>query len=170
MDALIRRLTPEDAEAYVVLRHAMLEEHPAAFLSSPEDDHGCRVEVVRERLAPELENATFGAFAPELAGLIGAVGLFREDKLKSNHRVHVWGMYVAPSARGSGLGRRLLEAVVDHARHLEGVTHVQLSVSETAPEARRLYESLGFEAWGTEPEAMRVGEKLLAEIHLSLRL
>ena len=141
----LRPLTPDDAEAYVALRRAMLLDAPHAFLSSPEDDRGSKVEEVRERLASEGDDVTYGVFAQELCG---AVGLHRERHEKAAHKVLVWGMYVAPKRRQEGLGRQLLEAVVAHARGLDGVSQLCLSVSEAAPEARRLYEAVGFHVWG----------------------
>ena len=47
-------------------------------------------------------------------------------------------------------------AAVAYARELPGVTSVHLVVTETQHAARRLYESLGFQYWGSEPEGLRV--------------
>jgi len=43
-------------------------------------------------------------------------------------------------------------------------------VSERACEALCLYESVGFRAWGREPEATEVGGLRYDEIHLTLCL
>lgn len=49
-----------------------------------------------------------------------------------------------PIARGTGLGRRLSQAVIDHARS-RSATHVHLDTSATLmPAAVRLYKALGF--------------------------
>jgi ribosomal protein S18 acetylase RimI-like enzyme len=53
---------------------------------------------------------------------------------------------VRPDHRSKGLGRRLLEAVVQMARD-DGFTNLSLSVSPRNP-ARRLYESAGFRKVG----------------------
>jgi len=50
------------------------------------------------------------------------------------------------------------------------VRAVHISVTEAAPAARRLYERSGFRVWATEPESIEVGERLLTEYHLVLRL
>jgi GNAT superfamily N-acetyltransferase len=52
-------------------------------------------------------------------------------------------LYVVPDRRGQGLGRRLMEAVIDLARK-EGASHMDLGTSETDVVARHLYERLGF--------------------------
>lgn len=109
----------------------------------------------------------FGAFDPHL---VGVVGLYRDRHRKSAHKVHVWGMYVAPGHRGRGIAAALVHAALDHARTLPGAAWVHLAVSEAAPAARRLYERAGFTVWGTEPEALRHDGRSAVEHHMALRL
>jgi ribosomal protein S18 acetylase RimI-like enzyme len=52
-------------------------------------------------------------------------------------------LYVVPERRGEGLGRALMNAVLDRARE-RGADHVELSTEETDVAARALYESLNF--------------------------
>src|SRR5262245_24537075 len=147
----VRQLVPDDASAAVALRREALEGEPAAFLSSLEDDRALSPAFVRESLATPAQ-ATFGAFAPQL---VGVVGIGREQKRKASHRAHVWGMYVTPAHRRSGIARALMDAAIGFARGLPGVGEVDLSVAASGEAAVRLYESLGFVAWGTEPHGMR---------------
>ena len=56
-------------------------------------------------------------------------------------------MWVAPEARGRGVGRRLLAEIEAWIASCGGVT-VQLSVTNEAAAARRLYEAAGYEADG----------------------
>ena len=58
---------------------------------------------------------------------------------------------VHPDWRGRGVGRRLLEALIDHAR-ATAETGLSLSVSRKNPLALRLYESLGFNPHGGPQE------------------
>ena len=53
-------------------------------------------------------------------------------------------MYVAPSARGRGLSRAVLEALENEARQL-GYEFVRLETGDRQPEAIKLYASSGFE-------------------------
>jgi GNAT superfamily N-acetyltransferase len=166
-EVTVRRLRPEDAEASASLRREMLTDAPFAFLASPGDDVGCDVVGVRRILSEGDGNVIFGAFAPSLVGSLGA---FRERHEKAAHKVTVWGMYVTPGHRRFGVGRRLLEAAIAHARSLPGVRQVHLGVSERAPAARGLYESLGFRRWGTEPRGVSYGGEFADEHHMVLSL
>lgn len=164
---MIRELQDNDAEVYVALRREALLESPLAFASSPADDVASSSEAVRDLLRRAPESVIIGAFQ---SNLIGAVGLYRDRHLKSSHKAHIWGMYVAPSHRRQGIAAGLLHAALRHARTLPGVSWVHLSVSSAAPAARRLYERAGFELWGTEPEALRHDGQAVVEHHMALRL
>ena len=58
---------------------------------------------------------------------------------------HITDFYVRPEARGRGIGRALLSALIDPAR-ANGLDHVSLEVLVRNADARRLYERLGFAA------------------------
>ena len=67
-------------------------------------------------------------------------GVIRYDETTAEIRR----MYVAPSARGRGLSRALLEALENEARQL-GYEFVRLETGDRQPEAIKLYASSGFE-------------------------
>jgi DNA-binding MarR family transcriptional regulator/GNAT superfamily N-acetyltransferase len=73
-------------------------------------------------------------------------------------------MWVAESARGLGLGRRMLEALEGHARSL-GFTRLQLETNRTLTEAIALYRGSGYREvppFNDEPYAHHWFEKDLA--------
>jgi RimJ/RimL family protein N-acetyltransferase len=164
----IRALEPDDAPQLIAIRREALSTVPLAFGASLEDDRGLSLETVRTSLADVARFAVLGAF--EDGVLVGMVGVSRLDKLKSRHRAKIWGMFVTPPARGRGLGAALLGAAIDHARSWLGVVRVELSVFETAEDARRLYTRTGFHEWGREPRAMQWEGRFVAEHHLFLDL
>ena len=123
---MIRELTSANACAYVVVRRAALLEAPLAFASSPQDDSASSPEAVCEQLRRAPISTIFGAFQPDL---IGTVGIYRDLHSKSSHKAHVWGMYVAPDFRRQGIGLELLGAILRHARELDGILWIHLSVS-----------------------------------------
>jgi ribosomal protein S18 acetylase RimI-like enzyme len=59
-------------------------------------------------------------------------------------------LFIAPEARGSGLGRALVGAAFDRARE-RGCVRMELDVNEANPAAVGLYESLGFESRSVPP-------------------
>jgi RimJ/RimL family protein N-acetyltransferase len=102
--------------------------------------------------------------------LIAAAGIMRARSPKFAHRASIWGVFVEPAHRGKGLGQAVIAAAIDLARTWPGVDYIDLGASGAAPEAQRLYERLGFAAWGREPEATEIGGRRYDEIHMTLRL
>jgi ribosomal protein S18 acetylase RimI-like enzyme len=68
-----------------------------------------------------------------------------------------------------GLARRLLAHVLGFAREW-GVAQIHLCVNADNERARALYRALGFQPFGLEPRAMRVGDRYYDEAHMVLRL
>ena len=164
---MIRLLRDDDAEPYAQLRREALLDSPLAFASSPDDDLASTAESVREQLRQAPKSVILGAFRQRL---VGSVGLYRDRHLKSSHKVHLWGMYVSPTYRRQGIASELLEAALRHAGSMPGVCWVHLSVSSAALDALRLYESAGFQCWGTEPEALRHDGQAVSEHHMAILL
>jgi ribosomal protein S18 acetylase RimI-like enzyme len=100
--------------------------------------------------------------------LLGVAGLAIREGEKERHKGLLWGMYVRPDARKAGVGRRLVEAVIDHARaHVEVI---QLSVISDNQPARRLYGSLGFVEYGLERDSLKQSGRYYDEILMALDL
>jgi ribosomal protein S18 acetylase RimI-like enzyme len=70
----------------------------------------------------------------------------------------IYSMYVAPEARGQGVGRALLSEVIARARALDGVEQVYLEVVASVPAARALYRSLNFEVYGRRARALKLDD------------
>jgi ribosomal protein S18 acetylase RimI-like enzyme len=163
----IRALQEEDAPAFVALRIEALLDSPLAFASAPGDDVASDVEFVRRQMRESKDWTLFGAFSPDL---VGSVGMMRDTHLKSAHKANVYGMYVTPEQRRSGVGAALLQAVIARAREMSRVAWIHLSVSASAEGALALYRASGFEIWGTEPDALRHAGDSVDEHHMVLRL
>jgi ribosomal protein S18 acetylase RimI-like enzyme len=94
--------------------------------------------------------------------LVGIAGLLICEGQKEVHKGLLVGMYVRPSARKAGVGRRLVETIVEFARHR--VELVQLSVVSENEQARRLYERLGFVEYGLEKNALKQDSRYCDEV------
>ena len=127
-----------DPAAVRAVRLAALADSPGAFLKSLAEEAALPDswwESLASRSAAGVTGRVF--LAPEGRGMAGG-HLEGED-------VVLWGLWVAPSSRGRGLGRALLSAVVGWARSI-GAPRVVLAVRDGVPHAASLYESAGFEA------------------------
>jgi ribosomal protein S18 acetylase RimI-like enzyme len=160
----IRRLNSNDAAAYQSVRLVGLREAPFAFSASYEEEKDSPIAILEGRLSFKADRGSFGAFEDDV--LVGVVTLGREDRLKLAHKAFIWGMYVLPEARRKGTGRALLTAALGLARSLPETRQVNLSVTAGNVAAARLYESLGFRAFGQEPNALLVDGGLHDEIHM----
>ncbi|NQU72563.1 MAG: GNAT family N-acetyltransferase [Rhodospirillales bacterium] len=77
--------------------------------------------------------------------------------------------FVSPWARGHGLARDLTVAVENEARN-QGFRFLKLDVRDSQTAAIQLYESLGYERWGTNPNYATVGGKMISGGYYSKRL
>jgi ribosomal protein S18 acetylase RimI-like enzyme len=109
----------------------------------------------------------WGAF--DGARLCGYVGLDRETRMKSRHKATLIGMYVEPESVGRGLGRELVEELLDEAR-ADGIVLIVLTVTDGNDRATGLYERLGFRSFGVEPKAICVGGTYFGKNHMYLDL
>ncbi|HVT12358.1 MAG TPA: GNAT family N-acetyltransferase [Fimbriimonadaceae bacterium] len=163
----IRVLQTSDSPAFYELRLLGLQESPDAFGSTHEEASQTPAEEWARRCEPTADKFILGAFDDRLVGI---VGLIREQRSKSRHTAFVWGMNVAPEARGRGIGRSLIRRLIEMARAMPGLEQVHLDVIPAAGPARDLYVSEGFETIALQPKALKVGEKYFDSEHMVLWL
>jgi ribosomal protein S18 acetylase RimI-like enzyme len=164
----IRFLTPDDADQWLRLRIEALEGDPEAFSASLDEYRSLNLDQVRRRLWSDGDAFVVGAF--EQGCLRGMAGFYREKGPKSRHKGRVWGVYVTPAVRGTQLAYRMMQALLDRVMMIEGMEQVLLSVSATQKPAIRLYRSLGFQSFGREPRALRIGDHYIDEEYMVLPL
>jgi RimJ/RimL family protein N-acetyltransferase len=160
----VRRLEASDVADYRELRLESLKVHPEAFGSSLEYEGEKPISWWAER----LETTTvFGGWVNN-SPLVGITGFAVEDGVKLRHKGVLWGMYVRPEARGTGLAAALVQQVVAHAQTL--VEQVCLTVVASNVAARRLYSAAGFEEYGLERRGLKVGNEYYDEVLMALPL
>ena len=156
MEMEVRQLTEDDAEGYREIRLQALERHPEAFQATYETVADLPLDAYRQRLR---RYALFGGFIDDR--LCGFVGFYPLKNPKISHKGLIRRMYLAEDARGSGLAEKMVEAVVEHAR--DEVEQLLISVIADNDRARRFYEKMGFEPYGTERRALKIGERYFDE-------
>lgn len=165
----VRVLTEDDAQEFWRLRLEALESDPRAFGASPEEHRAMPLERTAARLkAVPRGGFVVGAF--EDGKMAGNAGFFREDRIKTRHKGGIWGVYVTPAWRGKGVARRMISAILDRLRTYADLDHVVLHVTSGQGAARDLYLSLGFEVFGHERRALRVGDEYLDQDQMVLWL
>ena len=167
----IRRMATRDLRAYKALRDTMLEAHPEAFTSDALTERHRRADDYVPRLGlerPEGGHLMLGAWRDDV--LLGAVGLERDERIKVRHIGHIVSMMVRESARGQGIGRALLDALIDAAREPAGLEMLTLTVTDVNASAVRLYERTGFARFGTLHKAIKVGDRYHDKVHMVIYL
>ncbi|MGH8804624.1 MAG: GNAT family N-acetyltransferase [Polaromonas sp.] len=163
----IRQLQVPDAPVYQAFRLRGLREHPDAFTSSFEEAAERPLADAEKRLAATSSEKIWGAFVD--GRMAGMVGLSRETRLKNRHKASLVGMYVASEYTGRGLGRALVDTVLQDAR-ASGIELIVLTVTDSNRQAAVLYEKAGFASFGTEPDAIRVNGVSFGKTHMYLQL
>ena len=161
----VRRLSPSDAGSYRDLRLVGLRADPEAFGASWEEEAAHPLAWFEDRLD---QNVIFGGGETVESALRGVVGFYVPDSAKQRHRGVLWGMFIRAEARGTGLGPLLVARVLEHAR--QTVEEVRLTVVATNAAAIRLYERAGFERYGLEQRALKIGRDYHDEVLMALSL
>ncbi|MEV5890906.1 bifunctional helix-turn-helix transcriptional regulator/GNAT family N-acetyltransferase [Nonomuraea fuscirosea] len=128
----------------------VVERHGALY--STEYGWGIEFEQLVARIVGELDLTRDTGWIAEAGGRrVGCVFSVRQDATTAKLRM----LLVDPSARGLGIGRRLVEECLRHAR-AEGCKRITLWTRDSLVSARRIYQAAGFELESQE-EGMENG-------------
>ncbi|HEV8461332.1 MAG TPA: GNAT family N-acetyltransferase [Gaiellaceae bacterium] len=148
----IVELSAADVESHLdALAQLLLDAHETGMalgLAAPLTIDSARAayENTAERLSQD--RILLAAFDDD--ELVGAVQLSRADAGNGRHRAEVQRLVVRGDHRGRGVGRALMEAVVDEARKRELKLLWLTTHADTA--ADRIYERLGWSRAGVIPD------------------
>lgn len=139
---------------WIIQRHGAVYEQEYGFNSNFE----ALVAEICAKFLRELDPMAERCWIAELDGVpVGTIMLVRASEGIAKLRL----LLVEDSARGHGVGRRLVEECVDFARQA-GYRCITLWTQSNLTAARKLYQSVGFECIGSEPNTS-FGPSLIAE-------
>jgi ribosomal protein S18 acetylase RimI-like enzyme len=163
-EVTVQLLGEDDWQTYRRLRLASLREDPDAFVAGlaeeqEYDEPQWRARMQRSRRLVALRDG-------DAAGVV-SVGLARDDEGVQEGIAELFGMWVVPELRGTGVAWRLVTAAADQARR-DGHRHLRLWVGTDNGRAIGFYSSYGFRP-ADDRRPMRTDDSL-EEIAMTLPL
>jgi ribosomal protein S18 acetylase RimI-like enzyme len=156
----VRRFNPAEWSLYKTLRLRSLEDSPSAFGSTLDLELERTDAAWTERLQNAVSSGQDCALIAEVkeapSGLVWAKADANDPGI-----VNIFQMWVAPEARGRGVGDALLQAAIHWARQY-GARFAKLGVTCGDTPAVRLYQRAGFVEFGAR-EPIRAGSVVLAQ-------
>lgn len=172
MDAAltVRELRVADLDAYKALRDHALAHHEEAFTSDAPTEALRSAASYTRRLGGDgaAGGFTLGAFRGD--ALVGAITLERDARTKVRHVGHIVGTMVHADEMRRGVGRALLDALIERAAADAELQQLTLTVTAGNAPAERLYARAGFTVFGTQPGAIRIGGRAYDKHHMLLQL
>lgn len=167
MDYQFIDLTDADLIPYQAFLTTGLRDHANAFRLSVGDEAGASFPTrgTANSFTMAATNTTTGRY-------LGVVSFARDDDIreKLRHKGLLFRMYVSAESAGKGVGRALVQAVIDRARVLPGMEQINLTVVASNERAVRLYASVGFATFSREERAIKYNDQYFDELTMALRL
>jgi len=142
-------ITPQNAMIFKDVRLRALQDTPTAFSSTYAEESQLTDTDWVKRAALWISDKSVGYLAMNAGVACGiASGLLDSDEAT---RANLFSMWVAPTHRRLGIGRKLVDAVIDWAR-AQSARALLLLVTSNNQGAIKFYQQLGFTLTGrTEP-------------------
>ncbi|MBN3896753.1 MAG: GNAT family N-acetyltransferase [Nostoc sp. NOS(2021)] len=150
---IIRKLTKYDAEDYRQIRLEALYKNPDSFGTTYHEEGIKTIEQFRDRIPVDNNNFILGC--SEDKELIGIVAFQQESRIKLRHKAYISSMYVQQEYRGKGIGKLLLNELIERAKAINEVEILLLDIVKSNFLAKQLYLSLGFQIYGIEKMAYK---------------
>jgi ribosomal protein S18 acetylase RimI-like enzyme len=163
----IQRLGPEHLAELYANRLRSLKETPSAFLVSYDEEMMKGSRRFLETLSHQGPEKLFVG-ALENGKVIGHLALFQGDLKSTAHTAQIYGMCVDKGFQGQGIGGKILDFALAHAKNEMKVLSVSLAYETSNKPAQKLYESRGFKVWGLRTKIKKIGDTFYDESFMTL--
>ncbi len=167
-ELIIRPMEIDDFTRFLEIQREALLQSPEVFGSDYEWFESLSI-LSKEQRYEKYMNFPYqfilGAVQAD-GSIVGMIGFSSFDSSKTRHKGTLWGLFVRRPYRGRGLATRLVQSVLDAARDLFDVEQVQLTISTQNDASYGLYLRLGFNVFGTELHARKIGDSYVDEYHM----
>lgn len=154
---IIREAKEQDAEIMLNSASKALINAPY-MLSTVEDVKKMSVDDIQKTIKSYLENPNYVQFIAEVEGeIVGAIDFKNGNKEKISHQ-GAFAMTILPEYRNYGIGRALLETLINWARNNSKIEKVCLEVMEDNLAAIQLYKNLGFFEEGRKAKGVKLDD------------
>ncbi len=171
MKLVMKRCTPGDLEDLVRISR---ETFSAAFeaVNNPVDfQHYLNTALSPETLLAELKDARSHFYFVYLDNALAGFFKYNEEEaqtdLQDPQAIELERIYVISEYQKMGIGRRMIDEVIERAREL-GKSYIWLGVWEENRKALEFYQSLGFTKFGKHPYYIGTDKQMdwLMKLHL----
>ncbi|MFJ8088925.1 GNAT family N-acetyltransferase [Lysinibacillus sp. NPDC095746] len=138
----IRVASQEDAEALLEIQKEVLAEE--TYLITTIDEFQRTVDEQREWIQAKITNERETIFIAQYQGKIVGWLVFQSPQRKRLAHTGTFGMMVLNKYRGLGIGKRLIEKLLEWAEHTPYIEKISLGVFSTNERAIALYKKMGF--------------------------
>lgn len=157
---MIREAAADDAESYNTFMRTIADE-PHNQVSFHAGEYTATVEDTRKRLTNTEAHVNRKVFVAvdDQNNVIGQTSVSASDRIAARHSIGV-GITVGAEYRGQGIGKALMQKVLDWATANPTIERIGLEVFTDNIPAINLYLNLGFVVEGTKRKAYRKHGKL----------
>ena len=169
MEYTIRLPEMSDAKALTGYINTLIEERPVGLPYRKKYTLKSEKDWLKGLLKGIRKNETVYYLAEKEGKIVASADLRRiGDGLDSAH-LRIFGVTVLNEYRNKGLGTQLTRMLIEWAKKKK-IDFIELSVYEKNPDAKRLYERLGFKEVAVIPKRIKRGKKYMDDIIMHLYL
>ncbi|MDF2885244.1 MAG: acetyltransferase [Clostridiaceae bacterium] len=146
----------DDAKAILDIKRDVISEN--AYWIPTTDEFNMTVTQQRDSIQKILENEREIIIIAEVNGIVVGWLEFESQALKKISHTGSFGIMIHKDYRGMGIGRMLVNELLDWAEKNSFIEKVSLGVFSTNHRAISLYKSMGFEEEGRKIKEIRMNE------------